>query len=116
MRQDARLVILDEPFRGLDRQQRQSLLQRARALWCNATLLCITHDIRETAHFDRVLVIAQGQVVEDGSPAALLADPQSHYHALHQAEAQLHAQAWADARWQKVRLVDGRVVFGESQS
>ena len=36
-----RLVILDEPFRGLERHQRQKLLARALKLWRDATLLCI---------------------------------------------------------------------------
>ena len=47
VRPEARLVILDEPFRGLDRQQRHALLGRTRALWQDATLLCITHDVSE---------------------------------------------------------------------
>ena len=55
-----RLVILDEPFRGLDREQRRVLLQRARQEWRAATLLCITHDVRSTQAFDRVLVVEEG--------------------------------------------------------
>jgi ABC-type bacteriocin/lantibiotic exporter with double-glycine peptidase domain len=41
LRPGVRLVLLDEPFRGLDHQQRQMLLARARGLWHEATLLCI---------------------------------------------------------------------------
>jgi hypothetical protein len=33
LRPGVRLVLLDEPFRGLDYQQRQALLVRARCLW-----------------------------------------------------------------------------------
>src|SRR5262249_6050227 len=33
VRSDARLVLLDEPFRGLDREQRRALLRRAREVW-----------------------------------------------------------------------------------
>ena len=67
------LVLLDEPFRGLDRQRRRELLADARAHWRTATLLCITHDVGETRDFERVLVVEGGRVVEDGSHAALLA-------------------------------------------
>jgi ABC-type bacteriocin/lantibiotic exporter with double-glycine peptidase domain len=55
-----RLVILDEPCRGLDREQRRELLARTRQLWRQATLLCITHDVGETQAFDRVLVMDRG--------------------------------------------------------
>ncbi len=61
LRERPRLVILDEPFRGLSRDQRQALLARARRRWSSATLFCVTHDIAETAAFPRVLVIADGQ-------------------------------------------------------
>ena len=53
-RPDARLVILDEPFRGLERNSRATLLRRARERWPRATIVCVTHDISETATFDRV--------------------------------------------------------------
>ncbi|MEZ4673755.1 MAG: ATP-binding cassette domain-containing protein [Caldilineaceae bacterium] len=113
VRQDARLVILDEPFRGLDRHTRQRLLTRTRELWQNATLLCITHDISETAHFDRVVVVANGQIVEADTPAVLAANEQSYYAALRQAEEQLHQQAWRNGQWRKVQLVNGQVVVTE---
>jgi hypothetical protein len=48
LRPGVRLVILDEPFRGLDRTQRSRLLVRSRELWKDATLLYVTHDVAET--------------------------------------------------------------------
>jgi ATP-binding cassette subfamily B protein len=45
LRPRVRLVILDEPFRGLDCQRRRALLARARCWWREATVLCITHDV-----------------------------------------------------------------------
>jgi ABC-type transport system involved in cytochrome bd biosynthesis fused ATPase/permease subunit len=61
LRPGVRLVILDEPFRGLGRSQRRELLARARRLWSGATLLCITHDVSETQAFERVLVMEGGR-------------------------------------------------------
>ena len=72
---EARLVILDEPFRGLDSQKRRTLLTRARAFWQNATLICITHDINMTLDFERVIVIENGQIIEDGNPKTLAQQP-----------------------------------------
>ena len=73
LRPGVRLVILDEPFRGLDRERRRELLARARRWWRAATVLCITHDVGETQGFGRVLVVDGGQIVEDGAPADLAA-------------------------------------------
>ncbi len=56
LRSNVRLAILDEPFRGLDSEQRHALLARAREVWRDATLIFISHDIREAMEFDRVLV------------------------------------------------------------
>src|SRR5439155_4044962 len=72
-RRRARLVLLDEPFRGLDRESRRRQLAAARACWRDATLLCVTHDLAETQTFARVLVIDGGRIVEDGAPVQLAA-------------------------------------------
>ncbi len=110
LRARPRLVILDEPFRGLSRDQRGGLLARARARWSSATLFCVTHDIAETATFPRVLVIADGRVAEDGAPADLLARPGSRYAALAEAERRVRAASWSGERWRHLRLEDRRLV------
>src|SRR5262249_25014627 len=86
LRKEARLVILDEPFRGLDREKRRELLQRARLLWKGVTLLCITHDVGETLGFDRVLTVDGGTVVEQGAPSELAGSKSSLYARLLEAE------------------------------
>lgn len=105
----ARLVILDEPFRGLERETRAALLQGARQQWREATLLCVTHDIADTASFDRVLVIERGRIVEDGMPAALAADSASRYRSLLDAESTARLRLWRNPSWRLVRLNDGRI-------
>jgi len=89
-RPGVRLVILDEPFRGLDRERRRVLLQRARQVWSTATLVCITHDVGATQDFERVLVVEDGQIVEDGAPATLSERPGTRYRALLDAEVAVH--------------------------
>ena len=105
---NARLVLLDEPFRGLDRTQRSALLTEARAWWRNATLLCVTHDVSETLGFDRVLVIEDGRITEDDAPAALAARP-SRYRDLLDAETRVREALWRGADWRRLCLVDGRL-------
>lgn len=107
LRSGVRLAILDEPFRGLDRGKRQQLLRNARAHWQGATLLCVTHDISATQDFTRVLVLEEGQIVEDGAPATLLAQPQSRYQALLTAEATVRQSLWTGRNWRRLWLADG---------
>jgi len=109
IRPGARLVILDEPFRGLSREQRRELLSRARRLWSDATLICITHDVAETRSFERVLVIDHGRLVEDGAPADLAADSESRYRALLDADRAIREGFWSDPSWRRIRLEDGVV-------
>ena len=108
-RRGVRLVILDEPFRGLDREQRHVLLQRARQEWRAATLLCITHDVRSTQAFDRVLVVEGGRIIEDDAPARLASRPETRYRALLDAEVAVHEGLWCSERWRRLHLVAGRV-------
>jgi ABC-type bacteriocin/lantibiotic exporter with double-glycine peptidase domain len=106
-RPETRLAILDEPLRGLDREQRRTLLRRVRHLWQDITLLCISHDLEETQDFDRVLVIENGKIVEDGLPAVLAQDPDSRYRALLDAERALRRDTWSHAGWRRLRLENG---------
>ena len=103
-------MILDEPFRGLDREGRRLLLCRARQHFQGATLLCVTHDIGETVDFDRVLVVEAGRVVEDGSPQCLAADPDSRYRVLLDAEEAVRAGLGAGPAWQRLWIEAGRVI------
>lgn len=109
VRRGVRLVILDEPFRGLDREQRRALLQRARQAWSAATLLCITHDVGDTQAFDRVLVVEDGRIIEDGAPASLASRPETRYRDLLDAESAVHEGLWSSDLWRRLHLVKGRV-------
>jgi ATP-binding cassette subfamily B protein len=107
LRPGVRLVILDEPFRGLDFEQRRTLLARARQLWKDATLLSISHDIAETMTFDRVLVIEEGRIVEDGRPTELAHQPLSRFHSMLQSERAIREEMWASSDWRHLKLEEG---------
>jgi ATP-binding cassette subfamily B protein len=107
LRAGVRLVILDEPFRGLDRERRRILLSEARRIWNKKTLLCITHDIGETRNFPRVLVIENGEIVEDALPGALEANPSSRYRAILAAEAKVRQELWESAEWRRFTIDRG---------
>lgn len=108
-----RLALLDEPFRGMDRTQRRALLAEARSWWSSVTLLCVTHDVAETMAFDRVLVVEDGRIIEDGAPATLAATA-SRYRDLIDAETELNATMWKGDFWRRLTLEGGRLKASES--
>src|SRR5262249_45988368 len=109
LRAGVRLVILDEPFRGLDRERRRDLLARGRRLWRNATLMCITHDVSDTMGFGRVLVLEGGRVVENGVPAMLAQNPASRYRELLMAEEAVREGLWSGPTWRRLQLERGQL-------
>jgi ABC-type multidrug transport system fused ATPase/permease subunit len=109
LRPEIKLVILDESFRGLDRENRHTLLARARRLWPGATLLCITHDISETLSFGRVLIVDGGTIVEDGRPAELLRQPNSRYKSLLDAEQSVRKTLWSGVAWRRMQFDKGHL-------
>ncbi len=109
-RHQPRLVILDEPFRGLERPRRRELLELARQKWKSATLILITHDVTETLDFPRVLVLDSGRLVEDALPAELTAQPDSLYQSLLDAEDAVRHRLWESESWRRIELNSGRVV------
>jgi len=110
LRPEVRLALLDEPFRGLDREKRRRLLDEARRIWRKATLLGVAHDVGMTAGFDRVAVVEQGRVVEFGPPGALAADPASRYAQLLAAEEEVRRGLWTGAGWRRLWMEDGGLV------
>ena len=109
LRPKIRLVLLDESFRGLDRESRHTLLTHARKVWPEATLLCITHDIAATRSFERVLVIDAGKIIEDGAPAELLRQSGSRYKDLLQAEESVRSGLWSGIAWRRMQFKKGHL-------
>jgi ATP-binding cassette subfamily B protein len=114
-RAGARLVILDEPFRGLDRATRRKLLARARAFWRDATLVCVTHDVGETRAFEWVVVIENGRIVEDAPPEILAANPRSRYRAMLDGEEAVRRGMWESAAWRRLWIQDGELREGNKE-
>lgn len=109
LRAPVRLVLLDEPFRGLDGEQRRRLMAAVRERWAGATVVCVTHDLAQTLEFDRVVVLDAGRIVEDGAPQALRQQPGSRYQALLRAEWDAHGAVWNNPVWRRFRLAGGRL-------
>ncbi len=88
-RPNARLVLLDEAAAELPEAERRTTIARLRGTWERSTLINVTHDVAGALEFPRVLVVEHGEIVEDGAPAALAADPATRFHALLDAQQRL---------------------------
>ena len=110
LKRRARLVLLDEPFRGLPRAVRERLLARLREVYRDATLLFVSHDVAQARAFPRVLVIDGGRVVEDGAPDALLAREGGRFRALVDSEAAVRERLAGEPGWRRLRVEDGGLV------
>lgn len=109
LRSDARLVLLDEPFRGLDAGARARALHETLERWEKATLLFVSHDIAETTTFARVLVVGDGRIVEQGNPQELLRQCGSHYARLHAVDAEVRRRLYLREGWKAYRLRGGEL-------
>ncbi|WP_036839213.1 thiol reductant ABC exporter subunit CydD [Pleomorphomonas oryzae] len=69
----APLVLMDEPTAHLDAATEAAVGEAIAALSAGRTRLTIAHRLRTVETADRVLVLAGGQLIEEGSPAELKA-------------------------------------------
>ncbi|MCW2794963.1 ABC transporter ATP-binding protein [Nocardioides sp.] len=82
---DPAVLILDEATSSLDSPS-ERLVQRAlRTVLAGRTAVIIAHRLSTVEIADRVLVMEHGRIVEDGSPADLVAGGDGRYSDLHQA-------------------------------
>ena len=72
-----RLLLLDEPTAHLDPATSSSILQTVRRILPEASMLHVSHDIATVVTCNRILVMDQGKVVEQGQPYYLLQNPSS---------------------------------------
>jgi ABC-type glutathione transport system ATPase component len=74
---DPPLLLLDEPTASLDPARRTSLGQTLGDLGASGRAILVTsHDVDFVRdHATRVLILAEGRVVEAGDPAVVLSQP-----------------------------------------
>ena len=68
---DAPIVILDEPLTGLDAVSAAQVREGLEGLMENRTVLFITHNLSLVESADEVVVVADGRIVQQGSPEEL---------------------------------------------
>ena len=89
---DAPIVLLDEATASLDVENETRVQGALSRLLVGKTVLVIAHRMRTVENADKIIVLAEGKVVEEGSPAELLADENGVF-------ARMHALQLASAQW-----------------
>lgn len=76
---DAPLVLLDEPTEGLDAATESQILELLEEVMQEKTVLMVTHRLRGLGRFDQIIVMDNGQIIEQGNHAALMAKQGRYY-------------------------------------
>lgn len=76
---DSPVLILDEATSSLDSISEHYIQLALAALMKGRTTITIAHRLSTIQQADRILVFDRGRIVEQGSHAALMANPDSHY-------------------------------------
>lgn len=76
---DAPFMLLDEPTEGLDATTESQILDLLAQTMKNKTVLMVTHRLRGLANFDQIIVMDNGQIIEQGSHAELFAKQGRYY-------------------------------------
>lgn len=79
---NAPVLVLDEATSALDSESEALIQEALSTLMQGRTSLVIAHRLSTVANLDRIVVLQNGKIVEQGSHAELLAKPNGVYHGL----------------------------------
>lgn len=69
---DAPILVLDEATSALDSESEAAIQEKLDVLMAGKTVIAIAHRLSTIARMDRIIVLDRGQIVEEGTPSALL--------------------------------------------
>jgi ATP-binding cassette subfamily C protein CydD len=70
---NAPVLLLDEPCSGLDAETEELVTDAIESLQAGRTVMTVTHRLADIHRADHLIVLEEGQVVEEGRPADLMA-------------------------------------------
>lgn len=86
------LLILDEATSALDSASEKLIQESIRALHGDVTVVIIAHRLTTIEHSDRLLVLEQGRITEEGTPQELLERPDSYFAKHHDRGGSVHSR------------------------
>ena len=87
---NAPILLLDEATSALDTESEEAIRDALSRLMAGRTVVAIAHRLSTLRQFDRIVVLKDGRVIEDGPPATLIRNG-GHYSGLVKKEARLLA-------------------------
>jgi ATP-binding cassette, subfamily B, bacterial len=84
---DAPVLVMDEATSSLDSEAEARVAEAAERLMEGRTTLVIAHRLSTVERMDRILVFDTGRIVENGTPAELMAREGGLYRALRERQA-----------------------------
>jgi ATP-binding cassette subfamily B protein len=72
---DAPILLLDEATSSLDSESEEAIRDALSRLMRGRTVIAIAHRLSTVRHFDRIVVMHAGEVVQDGPPDQLMSRP-----------------------------------------
>eukprot|EP00760_Papus_ankaliazontas_P039672 PhM_4_TR9753/c0_g1_i1/m.35203/K05674/ABCC10; ATP-binding cassette, subfamily C (CFTR/MRP), member 10 len=72
MLRDCKVVVLDEATASLDPATERRIFDVLLKFFVSSTVVCISHNLDNLISFDRIVVMSEGAVVQDGSPAEII--------------------------------------------
>ena len=90
---DAPIILLDEASASLDVENETAIQEALSRLIQNKTVVVIAHRMRTVSGADRIVVLSNGTIAEEGSPAELFAKEDSIFS--HMAQLQAASAEWS---------------------
>ncbi|KAI0717016.1 multidrug resistance-associated ABC transporter [Earliella scabrosa] len=78
----SKVLLMDEATASVDYATDELIGKTIRQEFASSTILTIAHRLRTVIDYDKVMLLDQGRIAEFDTPAALLSNPQSKFHAL----------------------------------
>lgn len=78
-----KILILDEATSALDNESEALIQKSLEGLRGKITVIAIAHRLSTILNFDKLLVLDNGKIIEEGIPKELLKDPNSHFYRLY---------------------------------
>lgn len=80
------LLFLDEPTASLDEQSEKTIIESLATIWQDKTVIMLTHRLDFLSQMDQIIVLDQGEIVQQGSLELLLEDKNGAFYNLYIAQ------------------------------